>query len=611
MEPHAQRHTPVYQSQLEICDETYHSIMRMFTLVGTSLQYTGQHLAKYSSVHNVIAGKHQAQLQNHWFLNPKLHDSLTERMTKRGWCPYIRTMLSPFNSLVTEYAAVIGPPATRFDHHSCSPTECVRHNVDVGAYKTVHTTPDCQCQSVRPRLDRIADILDSGQIPLMNFNSIFEEDTDKVVDVVAYNTDISASEKAAFYAVSHVWSGGFGSVSEDGLPECIIELLGGFMASNAGSKLVWVDSLCIPQEKRLRKLSIRSINRVYSNAYATLVLDPELMRTPSSTSRQMLMWITTAAWMQRMWTLSEGRLSQLRYIAFENGAGSLLDIVVDAKKDFSDPVTGDLMGALSGLFLYEVTEIRFIHQSLSYRTTSRREDETAALATLFGIDTGPILDAKSLDERMAIFWKSLSRKISLPMNVIFLRVPKLPVPGLRWAPSTLLNAGRQLSLIQPPEGDTSYSVELSENGTLTGRYVLIRLSQGASIRLDKFNPIVLAVDRDPGSTDVPLAPFTLLSYNQTGTALEANSKSLDNIDAFAINVTKLEARSGLALANELAASVHTVVALTFDNAGERDNPDRTSGHNFVARYVLQLSPMETRGNELITGTVAWARISIS
>ncbi|KAK4934520.1 hypothetical protein LTR10_024237 [Elasticomyces elasticus] len=597
-------------ANLGFCDETYHSIMRMFTLLGTSLQYTGQYLARWSSADNVVGGKCKARLQNHWWLTPTMQESLQERMTQRGWCPYVRTMLNPFDNLVAEYAAVVGPPATHFDHHSCSAAECVRHNIEESTYKPLHAMPNCQCQFVRPRLERIADILNKDQIPLMDFNNISGSDTDSVIDVVAFDAGNSAPETSGFYAVSHVWSGGFGSVSEDGLPQCTMDFLKRYMGSSDSSKLVWIDSLCIPRDKRLRKMSIRSINKVYSNASATLVLDPELMRTSSSTIRQMLMWITTAAWMQRMWTLPEGRHSQDPYIAFKDRAVKLRDVLLDADKKDLDPVTGLLMGALVGLFSHAVKGLQFIHQSLCYRTTSKREDETPALATLFGIDPHPILNTKSLDERMAIFWKSLGRKISLPINIIFLRVPKLPIQGLHWAPSTLLNAGKQPSLIQPPDGDTSYNVELSDNGTLTGQYVVIRLSKRASISIDKFNPIRLAINPDPGSIEVAVALFTLLSYNQAGTALETDSKSLDNIDAFAVNVTKLEARSGMSLANELAASVHTVLALTSDNNGGQQSSDDRMNHRFTARYILQLSPVETAGNELL-GYVGWARISIS
>ncbi|KAI1610992.1 hypothetical protein EDD36DRAFT_476710 [Exophiala viscosa] len=594
----------------DFCDKTYHSIMRMFNLLGLFLQGTGAYLAMYLPADSVVIGRYRSRLEMHWWCTNATQDGQAERMAQRGWCPYVRTMLGPFTHLVNEYAAIIGPPETHMGHRSCSPIECIRHNIDESTYKTLHTTPDCECQFVKPRLDRLADILDSGQIPLMDLNKIAVGDTGKVVNVIAFNSKKPASEKPAFNAISHVWSGGLGSVSEEGLPECMIELLGGYMESNAESKLVWIDSLCIPRDKRLRKLSIESISTVYREASATLVLDPELMRTSSSTTRQMLMWITSAAWMQRMWTLSEGRLSRSPYIVFKNAVILLDEILEDAREDYKNPIVDDLMNTLFGIFLRQGISLRLIHQSLCYRTTSKREDEAPALATLFGIDTGPILDAKSLDERMAMFWKSLSTKISLPMNIIFLRVPKLSIPGLRWAPSTLLNAGYQDSLLQPAEGETRYDVQLSDTGTLTGRYVVIRLTKRATLTHNTIIPIELAMDPDPGTTDMPLGSFTITSYKEELTPLQLSPNSLNGIDAFAVSVTKFGTTSARPLANELAGGVYSVVALTLDDDTEEQSSDLPASHKFIARDVFQMSQHKLPGSSLY-GYVGWARISIS
>ncbi|KIX08520.1 uncharacterized protein Z518_03176 [Rhinocladiella mackenziei CBS 650.93] len=604
---------------LEFCDETYHSVMRMFALLGVTLQYTGEFLAIWVSVN------FRTPLQYHWSFTYDVEQTLRERMVKCGWCPYIRTMLSPFNVIVAEYAAVIGPSSTYFSHHSCSAAECVRHNIDEGTYKPLHTHPDCQCSFVRPSLDRIAEILDHGQIPLMDFNKISDSEG-KSIEAVPFEPN-----KTVFTAVSHVWSGGFGSTSEAGLPQCALDRLAGYMEDNDNKKLVWIDSLCIPRGRRLRKLSIHSINKVYSLANTTLVLDPELMRSPSSSTRQMLLWITTAAWMQRMWTLPEGRLSRLPYIAFKNGAGLLQHLLMDGENEYENPVTGALIPDLFGLFSQNINELRYIHQSLCYRTTSKREDEVPALAALFNVDTRPILNTQSLDERMAIFWIALRGKVTIPVNIIFLTGHKLSIPGLRWAPSSLLNAGRQLSLLTPPQGVKSHNVELSDDGTLTGTYVVIRLDKRAMLLLNKFNPIRLSVLPEPGSRQLRVAPFTLLAFNKVGTDVQEEG-ILQDIDAFALNVTNPEARAGESLASELLAAVRSVVALTLDHPESQagtgttqnkwdDDPsaamtdtgavDRSNSFSFRARYLMQLSPIETTGNELISGNVRWARISIS
>lgn len=587
----------------DFCDQRYHhSVMRLFTLLGVTLQYTVQHLARW------VSGNHQDQLQYQWFLTHELQESRRRRMAQRGWCPYIISMLSPLNQMVAEYAAIVGPPSTYFDHRSCSAAGCSRHNVDETTYRPLHIQADCQCPFVRPSLDQIAEILDKGQIPVMDCSQISKSEAGQDIQVVAYEAN-----KSPFTAVSHVWSGGFGSVAEKGLPQCTIDRLCQYIEANGGSKLVWIDSLSIPRDKRLRRLSIHSINRVFSLANATLMLDPELMRSPSSrmSTRRLLLWITTSAWMQRMWTLPEGRLSHRVYIAFNDSSGRFASFLMEGEEGRANPVTGALMLELVGLFASNVHELRYIHQSLCYRTTSKQEDEAPALAALFDIDTRPILSTMSVEERMALFWIALRDKITIPMNIIFLRGSKLSVPGLRWAPSSLLNAGRQLSLVAPPTGTTAYNVRLGSNGTLTATYVVILLDRRAKLLLGKFNPIKLSVVPEPGSSEVRTAVLTLLTYSRDGSHVGEEAGSLHDIDAFAINVTNLAARAGQALANELMASVRTAVALTLDTPDPDAKALDVDGHSFRARHLMQLSPIETLGNELISGSVGWAQISIS
>ncbi|ETI21474.1 hypothetical protein G647_07821 [Cladophialophora carrionii CBS 160.54] len=598
----------------DFCDDTYESIMRLFTLSGVAVQYMGEVLA------NFVQGSFRGRLQSPWIPIDAYQRALAERLVKRGWCPYVKTMLSPVNIIVAEYAAIVGPPATRFTHNSCSADGCVRHNIDESTYKPRHIRSGCQCPFVRPSLPRIAEVLDSGRIPLMDFNSISEAEDGMTVEVVPME------DASMFSAVSHVWSGGLGSTSEEGLPACAVDFLASYAEVAGPSKLTWIDSLCIPREKRLRKMSITGMNKVYTRASRTLVLDPELLHAATANTRRLLLWVTTAAWMQRMWTLPEGRLSQVPLFAFNDGVVLLSDLMKDANRNDSDnPVSGSLMPDLLGLFSANINPLRYIHQSLCYRTTSKREDEVPALAGLFDIDARRILETKSLEDRMAMFWIALREKVRIPMNILFLGGEKLPIAGLRWAPRSLLNAGRQLSLLGPPSGVTTYDVELSDSGTLTATYVVIRLQRRSKLLLNKFNPIKLAFNPDPGSREVPVGLFTILVMPKTRTDTE-DAGILEDIDAFAVNVTNLEARAGRALANELLSSVKTVIALTMESSPPRpfeeesganlgrpkDEPSSYARtHSFIARYRMQLSPIETLGDELITGFVGWARISIS
>jgi hypothetical protein len=192
--------------------------------------------------------------------------------------------------------------------------------------------------------------------------------------------------------------------------------------------LIWMDSLCIPQEKRLRKLSITGMNKVYTRALATLVMDPGLMHASPASGRQLLLWVSTSAKIQRMWTLSEGRLSRSPYFVVRGGVTPMSHLW---NSNDLHPVSGVLTNEMKGLFLHNLKMFRYVHQSLDSRTTSKRQDEAPTLAALFAIDPRPMLETTSLDERMALFWIAHRHKVSILMKIPFLGVEKLPIPGLR------------------------------------------------------------------------------------------------------------------------------------------------------------------------------------
>ena len=82
------------------------------------------------------------------------------------------------------------------------------------------------------------------------------------------------------------------------------------------------------------------------------------------------------------WTLPEGRLSQFPYFAIKDSIVPLSFLVLAEEATEHNPVNGALRFDLQSLFSVDFTMLRTIHQSLCYRTTSKREDEAPALAAL-------------------------------------------------------------------------------------------------------------------------------------------------------------------------------------------------------------------------------------
>ncbi|KAG2219335.1 hypothetical protein INT45_006868 [Circinella minor] len=84
-------------------------------------------------------------------------------------------------------------------------------------------------------------------------------------------------------------------------------------------KYIWYDQMCIDQEDEKKKhAEIHQMHKIYSNAYCTIALIPELMVEAQGQGSRVAWFIATmtydrvfqeAQWMKRMWTLEETLLS--------------------------------------------------------------------------------------------------------------------------------------------------------------------------------------------------------------------------------------------------------------------------------------------------------------
>lgn len=81
---------------------------------------------------------------------------------------------------------------------------------------------------------------------------------------------------------------------------------------------IWFDTLCVPLEKRYRKLAIASMQEVYAKAIFTVVLDSELQCIESRrcSPEELLIYIGLFGWTRRAWTFQEGVLAnqKLRFV---------------------------------------------------------------------------------------------------------------------------------------------------------------------------------------------------------------------------------------------------------------------------------------------------------
>lgn len=143
------------------------------------------------------------------------YSHLKIKMQELGWCPFqIRRIELTKSPSLLHYAYNFKLPRiqTENTHQECASTECSFDTVvDESKYVPKHVSTDCNCEYLKPDMEKITQALESGHVPVMALN-----DTD--MGIVTATTDMKPGG-IPYIAISHVWSHGMGSWSERGLLE--------------------------------------------------------------------------------------------------------------------------------------------------------------------------------------------------------------------------------------------------------------------------------------------------------------------------------------------------------------------------------------------------------
>jgi hypothetical protein len=138
--------------------------------------------------------------------------------------------------------------------------------------------------------------------------------------------------------------------------------------------------------------------------------------------------------------------------------------------------------------LNDTTLIEFVQAGIQWRSTSRLEDETIAIAGVLDIDPASLLKLEG-EERKAELWRLIK---SVPNDILVLRGPKLRVPNFGWAPHTMLRhgntGGRGIRLRQKAAGmevPGSRTSEITDRG-LVGEFEIFILDNVCEIRANEF-----------------------------------------------------------------------------------------------------------------------------
>ncbi|PLB36801.1 uncharacterized protein BDW47DRAFT_132600 [Aspergillus candidus] len=347
------------------------------------------------------------------------HSVIRDHMMSKGWCPFTIKILSESVSMLS-YAAICEPVVRESseDHGQCSREGCVRNNIaNSDEYRPgQHVRNHCHCQNLAAG-DEVKALLCQGKIPVIQKGPATE-------------TCLRPADAATtkYVAISHVWADGLGSTAEVGIPLCQIDRILAKTRMEVHGGTFWMDSLCVPKERPLRKKAIGLMERTYRDAAAVIVLDSAIQSLSESMPRELkLLRILSSGWMQRLWTLQEGVLAKTILFAFVDELVRLENLIPGYDDLVSNPVAADLASELFRLSMYRgaTMTISDISCALRWRTTR-----------LLNVQASTLVDL-SAEQRMSTL---LLKVGTIPHNIIFLPGSKLKKPGFRWAPATFMGA---------------------------------------------------------------------------------------------------------------------------------------------------------------------------
>lgn len=450
-------------------------------LLGEALSCTKNKIVNKTNLN--IRGWHEEAVEG-WGSSPVV----LEEMRRNGWCPRtVYTLRNQLKGTTTALYAALGysPPADPRQHDKCNEALCLRHQLPEGTpYAQAHR-PDCvqrACKPVGPDAYELASIIRSGHIPILELH----EDL---------RISVRARKHLEEYAiVSHVWNDGFGNPEKNELPLCQIKFLldsikkaeDKLFLRRRGRKHFWMDTLAIPVGDAYRPERIKAIRQIHDAflcSSCTLVVDGSLSHSPTGNRYEgIALKILACGWMQRVWTLQEAYLSEKIFFIFRD---TVLDvdhleklypaskaaegtILPDAVRTYFDGILGTARQARIHQMVpkHGHNLIASIWKAMHWRTTSRKQHEAVAIATLLGLNSDSSEKATFLnesyvtgvgefekeknDESIKNLWALIHDVYpgSIPAGVIFLPPPYLNHKGFTWAPSSWLT-GRNAEDLDP------------------------------------------------------------------------------------------------------------------------------------------------------------------
>ena len=394
-----------------------------------------------------------------WYTFFRNQNPFRDRFLQAGWCPNETSML--YNELDNTglfLATMLKRPfSDKLSHKSCSDERCLALQTSDENYETKHVDNCSNCHEIDIDQGKICDVLRNGGIPMIHVHTTNDGGLPRV-RIVDFNANT-----LEYIAISHVWAHGLGNPKKNTLPLCQVmrlHSLVGKLSYSINRKLqqpaFWIDTLCVPVDPKLkdfRKLAISRLDDTFRHARQVLVLDADLQRCSMRGSRiELATRIVCSGWMRRLWTLSEA------VVAEETANASKVDVqFLEGSIEFNAVAGRDIISiyhteratqTIFSAFPQFRTRDRayaFLMRALTYRSTSRLEDEPICLASILGFkskEIASIAGANTAEERAHLMYTLMDQ---IPASILFNSLKKLS-NGFRWAPASLIGATRKTIL---------------------------------------------------------------------------------------------------------------------------------------------------------------------
>ncbi|KAI1443799.1 hypothetical protein F5Y02DRAFT_428428 [Annulohypoxylon stygium] len=252
-------------------------------------------------------------------------------LRRAGWCPRQIRRLTPDICLRYYLSLYIRYPVGGDPTHS-GDDDCVCTLKDHEVVTTRHIDPTCDCETITAPEALIRDFVSNGEVVLVRLCL----NTDNSVTLEVKGINITGEETIPFVAVSHARMVGLGNATENSLPSCQIRFIQSLVnqlpTNNTDGIFFWIDTLCVPRERHLRKSALKKDWKLFAKAQHTLILDPSLYRYRFCTSEDALIRIRYSTWKMRLWTVKEGFLARELIFRFEDRLVSLRELLTDFDK---------------------------------------------------------------------------------------------------------------------------------------------------------------------------------------------------------------------------------------------------------------------------------------